>query len=174
MQILYQNHAKNCNRCLIPLKLLAQNANSFDKKFKRCLIRITVIDPNADFAQKSRENFLKMRGSAQFGRPEYKSFVKKSRQKLQTMLDSEQIARSESEIFYANHASNLPEVSILIRIDCSRVSQPAMDGRTRGPTDERGGPTDRRTDRRTDRQTKGRTDRRADRRTDGWAYGLTD
>ncbi len=146
MQVLYQNRAKNCNRCLIPLKLLDQNANSFNKRFKRCLIRITVIDPNADFAQKSRENFLKMLGSAQFSRPEYKSFVKKSPQKLQTMLESEQIARSETEIFYANHAANLPEVSILIRIDCSRVSQPAMDGRTRGPTD---GLNDRQMDRRT-------------------------
>ncbi len=94
-----------------------------------------MIDPNADFEQKPRENVLKMLGSAQFGRPEYKSFVKKSRKKLQTMLDSEQTARSESEMFYANHACNLPEVSILIRIDCSRVSQPAMDGRTRGPSD---------------------------------------
>ncbi len=145
--------------------------NSFNKKFKRCLIRITVIDPNADFAQKSCENFLKMLGSAQFGRPEYKSFAKKSRQKLQTMLDSEQIARSESEIFYANHASNLPEVSILIRIDCSRVSQPAMDGRTRGRTD---GLNDRQMDRLTDVPIDGLTDGRTGGPTDGLTYARTD
>ncbi len=151
MQILYQNRAKNCNRCLIPLKLLDQNAISFNKRFKRSLIQITVIDPNADFAQKSSENFLKMLGSAQFSRPEYKSFVKKSRQISQTMVESEQIARSESEFFYANHAANLPEVSILIRIDCSRVAQPAMDGRTRGPTDGLN-------DRQMDRRTNGRSD----------------
>jgi hypothetical protein len=50
-----QNRTKNCNRCLIPLKLLDQDANYFNKKFKRCLIRITVIDPNADFTLASND-----------------------------------------------------------------------------------------------------------------------
>jgi hypothetical protein len=70
---------KSCEK-LQPILDSAQIArserNSFNKKLKRCLIRITVIDPIADFAHKSRENFLKMPGSAQFGRPAYKSFAK--------------------------------------------------------------------------------------------------